>query len=95
MTLYPDVQRKAQEELDSVVGTDRLPELADKEDLPYLDALVKEVLRWNPVAPLGKLSRSHELMLKLKEACFRSTALRTRRRCACRISHTERLHHNR
>ena len=63
MTLYPAVQKKAQEELDSVVGTDRLPELADKEDLPYVDALVKEVLRWNPVAPLGMLSFPHELML--------------------------------
>ncbi|TFY79510.1 hypothetical protein EWM64_g4501 [Hericium alpestre] len=53
MTLYPDVQHKAQAELDAVVGNDRLPTFRDRERLPYLDALVKEVLRWNPVEPQG------------------------------------------
>ncbi|TFY80703.1 hypothetical protein EWM64_g3308 [Hericium alpestre] len=53
MTLYPDVQRRAQAELDAVVGNDRLPSFEDRERLPYLDALVKEVLRWNPILPQG------------------------------------------
>ncbi|GJE84890.1 cytochrome P450 [Phanerochaete sordida] len=53
MTLYPDVQKRAQAELDAVVGTDRLPTLDDREQLPYMRALVSEVLRWNPIAPLG------------------------------------------
>ncbi|KAJ3547603.1 hypothetical protein NM688_g5386 [Phlebia brevispora] len=53
MTLYPDVQRKAQEEIDKVIGTDRLPTSADRDALPYIDALVTEVLRWNPVSPIG------------------------------------------
>ncbi|PSS35616.1 hypothetical protein PHLCEN_2v1439 [Hermanssonia centrifuga] len=53
MTLFPDAQRKAQEEIDAVVGSDRLPGYADRESLPYVGALVQEVLRWNPVAPLG------------------------------------------
>ncbi|KAL2008457.1 hypothetical protein VTN00DRAFT_6651 [Thermoascus crustaceus] len=53
MTLYPDVQRKAQEEIDRVVGTDRLPGFEDREKLPYIDAIVKEILRWHPVAPMG------------------------------------------
>ena len=53
MTLYPDVQKQAQAELDSVVGTDRLPTLDDRHRLPYLEAVVNEVLRWNPVGPLG------------------------------------------
>lgn len=53
MQLYPEVQRKAQEELDRVVGTDRLPRLADRPNLPYIEAIIKEVLRWNPVSPLG------------------------------------------
>ena len=53
MTLYPDAQRRAQEEIDAVIGTDRLPGFADREHLPYVEALVKEVFRWNPVAPLG------------------------------------------
>lgn len=53
MTLYPEVQRKAQEEIDQVVGQDRLPNLSDRDNLPYVDALVKEALRWHPVAPMG------------------------------------------
>jgi cytochrome P450 len=57
MTLYPEVQRKAQAELDRVIGTDRLPCLADRVNLPYTDALVKEVFRWHPVAPQGQLHR--------------------------------------
>ncbi|RDB29742.1 hypothetical protein Hypma_013817 [Hypsizygus marmoreus] len=53
MVLNPDVQKKAQAEIDSVIGNDRLPGLADRSQLPYIDALVTEVLRWNNVAPLG------------------------------------------
>ncbi|KAF7800073.1 hypothetical protein EIP86_011316 [Pleurotus ostreatoroseus] len=63
MTLYPEVQRKAQEELDRVVGTDRLPTFADRENLPYLEALVTEVHRWNPVAPMAIRSRGNALSL--------------------------------
>lgn len=58
MTLYPEAQRKAQEELDRVVGTDRLPTFADRDHLPYVEALVTEVFRWNPVVPLGMWYRS-------------------------------------
>ena len=54
MTMHPEIQRKAQAEIDRVVGNDRLPTLADQPNLPCVDALVKEVLRWGPVAPLGK-----------------------------------------
>ena len=54
MMLNPSVQAKAQEEIDRVVGTDRLPTLADRSSLPYIDALIKETFRWNPVLPLGK-----------------------------------------
>ena len=53
MTLYPEVQAKAQAELDSVIGKDRLPTIADKDSLPYIRALTWEVLRWRPIAPLG------------------------------------------
>lgn len=53
MTLHPEAQAKAQAELDAVVGTDRLPSFADRVRLPYVDALVKEVFRWQPVGPLG------------------------------------------
>ncbi|KAG1847833.1 cytochrome P450 [Suillus subalutaceus] len=53
MTLFPDVQKKAQAEIDAVVGPDRLPTFADRDSLPYTEALVKEVLRWNVVVPTG------------------------------------------
>ncbi|KZO94968.1 cytochrome P450 [Calocera viscosa TUFC12733] len=52
MTLYPDVQKKAQEELDHVVGKERLPTFADRPNLPYMNAVVKEVLRWAAVVPM-------------------------------------------
>ncbi|EEB93789.1 hypothetical protein MPER_07513, partial [Moniliophthora perniciosa FA553] len=52
MILHPEVQDKARAELDSVVGSGRLPDFTDRGSLPYIDALVLEVLRWNPVAPL-------------------------------------------
>jgi cytochrome P450 len=53
MVLYPDVQRKAQEEIDRVVGPDRLPDHNDRESLPYIEAVVKETMRWQPITPLG------------------------------------------
>ncbi|KAI0628194.1 CyP450 monooxygenase [Trametes polyzona] len=53
MAMTPDVQKKAQEELDRVVGRSRLPDFDDRDNLPYTNALVKEVTRWNVVAPLG------------------------------------------
>jgi len=54
MTLHPDFQRRAQAEIDSVTGGTRLPQYEDRQSLPFVDALVKEVLRWNPVVPGGK-----------------------------------------
>ncbi|PIG82110.1 hypothetical protein AARAC_000037 [Aspergillus arachidicola] len=51
--LYPEAVSHAQQELDDVVGADRLPSFDDLPKLPYIDAFVKEVLRWRPIAPLG------------------------------------------
>ncbi|TWU71434.1 hypothetical protein ED733_002394 [Metarhizium rileyi] len=53
MILYPEVQREAQEEIDRVLGPNRLPSASDLESLPYIDALVKESYRWSPAVPLG------------------------------------------
>ncbi|KAL4246397.1 cytochrome P450 family protein [Abortiporus biennis] len=50
MLLYPDVQKKAQAQIDQIVG-DRLPEFEDRQFLPYIDAIVSETLRWHPVIP--------------------------------------------
>jgi len=53
MVTYPDVQKRAQEELDSVIGRTRIPTFADLPHLPYIRAMVKEALRWRPMDPLG------------------------------------------
>jgi len=52
MVTHPDVQRRAQEEIDSVIGTDRLPTIEDMPMLPYIRGCVKETLRWMPTAAL-------------------------------------------
>ncbi|KAJ8112006.1 hypothetical protein ONZ43_g5491 [Nemania bipapillata] len=53
MTLFPEVQLKAREEIDRVIGTGRLPTYTDKDNLPYVTAIVTEAARWHPVAPMG------------------------------------------
>lgn len=53
MLLYPEVQTKAQAEIDRVIGTEKLPSFDDRLSLPYIDAVLHELLRWSPVTPLG------------------------------------------
>jgi cytochrome P450 len=53
MVAFPETQRRAQAELDAVVGRNRVPSFADLPNLPYLRAMVKEVLRWRSVLPVG------------------------------------------
>lgn len=53
MTLFPAVQNKAQNEIDRVVGHERLPGFQDRADLPYVEAVIKESMRWIPIAPLS------------------------------------------
>ena len=62
MALYPEVQKKAQAEIDAVVGPNRLPEFHDRPSLPYINAIVKELSRWNLVLPLGKPLLSSSLL---------------------------------
>ncbi|EJF63642.1 cytochrome P450 [Dichomitus squalens LYAD-421 SS1] len=44
---------KAQKEIDSIVGPGRLPTFADRLDLPYIEAVFNEILRWSTPVPLG------------------------------------------
>ncbi|KAH8985569.1 cytochrome P450 [Lactarius akahatsu] len=53
MLMYPNVQARAHAELDEVVGRDRPPTFADIPFLPYIRAMVKETLRWSPIAPFS------------------------------------------
>ncbi|KAA1473745.1 cytochrome P450 [Dentipellis sp. KUC8613] len=60
LLLHPQVQRRAQKEIDTVVGRDRLPGYEDCNSLPYTEALYREVLRWMIVAPLSLPHAAYE-----------------------------------
>ncbi|KAH6904124.1 cytochrome P450 98A3 [Coprinopsis sp. MPI-PUGE-AT-0042] len=53
LAMFPEAQKKAQEEIDRVVGGNRLPEWKDIENLHYVRALLKELSRWHTVAPFA------------------------------------------
>ncbi|KAF8334675.1 cytochrome P450 [Cantharellus anzutake] len=53
MILHPEVQKKAQAELDAVIGNERFPTMQDRSQLPYMDAIIKETIRWAAVVPLA------------------------------------------
>ena len=53
MALHPEIQKKAQKELDAVTEGTRMPTFEDREKLPYIDCILQECLRWNPVTPLS------------------------------------------
>ncbi|KIW74043.1 hypothetical protein PV04_02111 [Phialophora macrospora] len=53
MLLYPDAMKKGQAELDAVLGSSQFPTFEDKDKLPYIEAIVKETLRWRPVSAGG------------------------------------------
>ena len=53
MLHYPEAMKKAQAELDEVIGHERMPGYEDRDTLPYVRALINETLRWRPVAVLG------------------------------------------
>lgn len=55
MTLNSEVMKKAQEEIDRVVGSDRMPTWEDEKNLPYIRAMIKETLRWRPVNKFGMM----------------------------------------
>jgi len=60
MILYPEAQARAQQEIKSVIGEDRLPTFSDRENLPYVEAILKETLRWQPAVPASLPYRSSE-----------------------------------
>ncbi|KAF8171853.1 cytochrome P450 [Pholiota molesta] len=53
MAMFPEVQAKAQRDIDLIIGSERLVNFDDMSSLPYIEALRREVMRWRPVAPLG------------------------------------------
>lgn len=61
MAKYPEIQRRAQAEIEDVVGKDTLPSVEDDTRLPYVVAVMKESLRCGPVAPLGESESSLDM----------------------------------
>lgn len=57
MARNPEVQAQAQEELDRVLGA-RLPTMSDRKSLPYLNALLQEVIRWESIVPTGTMKQN-------------------------------------
>ncbi|KAI0767318.1 cytochrome P450 [Fomes fomentarius] len=53
LSLYPDALKKAQSELNAVVGPNRMTDFSDFDSLVYLQALIKEAMRWHNPVPLG------------------------------------------
>ncbi|THU84951.1 cytochrome P450 [Dendrothele bispora CBS 962.96] len=53
LVCYPEIQKKAQAELDTVVGQGRLPDFGDRKRLPYIECILKETQRMWPSVPLG------------------------------------------
>ncbi|CAG2011706.1 unnamed protein product [Fusarium graminearum] len=60
MMVYPEVLKKAQAEIDNVIGPDRLPGFEDRENLPYINSMVKESLRWMPAVPMGAAHKADD-----------------------------------
>ncbi|KIO29664.1 hypothetical protein M407DRAFT_70163, partial [Tulasnella calospora MUT 4182] len=60
ISLYPEVQARAREEIDRVIDSDRLPNFDDQSNLPFIHAVVLESLRWNPPIPFGFPNVSRE-----------------------------------
>ena len=60
MATHPEVQKKAQAEIDLIIGSDRLPEFEDRPSLPYLEAIYREVMRWSQVLPVAVAHASTE-----------------------------------
>ena len=77
MAPYSEVQKKAQAEIDAVVGQNRLPDFYDRPSLPYINAVVKELSRWNLVFPFGKPFLSSFLLSQRVPKVFPTCLLTT------------------
>ena len=53
ISLHPEALEKAHAELDAAVGPYRLPDFSDRDSLPYVNAIIKESMRWHSALPFG------------------------------------------
>lgn len=68
LLVNPNVQAKGQAEIDAIVGTDRLPMFEDRPQMPYIEAILSESLRWLPTVPLGEAMKASSLHKSLNSA---------------------------
>lgn len=61
MMLYPEAQRRAQAEIDSVLSENIFPDFSHRESLPYVEAVLRETMRWHSVSPLGSWSTKTDI----------------------------------
>lgn len=87
MMNHPEVQHRAQAEIDRVVGQQRLPDFEDRPSLPYVGAVLRETMRWHPVTAIGVFNSDVgflDLLMYSSSSCHRG------RRCLSRVSHSTR-----
>jgi cytochrome P450 family 2 subfamily U polypeptide 1 len=63
---YPEIQQKVQDELDEVIGRDRIPSISDRHRLPYTDATINEIHRVATVVPVGMPHSNNSNDVKLR-----------------------------
>lgn len=73
MCHYPEWQAKLQQEVDEVVGPDRLPQFSDRARLPLVRAVAKEILRWRPVVPGSMVILIHVILHLNTDSVHRSS----------------------
>ena len=66
MMNHPEVQLRAQVEIDRIVGRQRLPDFGDRASLPYVDGVLRETLRWHPVTPMGAFNTTSSVLNLLR-----------------------------
>lgn len=93
MVLHPDIAKKARDEVDAVAGRDCPPRLVKKDQLVYLTAVMKEVMRWRPSAALGN-SLPQDILPRLLMGLSGRNATCSNRRRALRRPHHTRRHHD-
>ncbi|KAG2460793.1 CP2K1 protein, partial [Polypterus senegalus] len=58
MMKYPEVQEKVRQEIETVIGKERNPQVNDRKHMPYTDAVLHEIQRFSNVAPMGVLHQT-------------------------------------
>lgn len=91
MVLFPEVQTRAQEEIDGVIGTNRLPAMEDQPNLPYINRVIQELFRWCPILASGKRCLNDYPYFCQRVLCVhRCTTYVLQGRCISRLSYSQR-----